>query len=76
MTTITVEISFPYGAVFKYSGPTEQLVQVKELFSKWIGRVSSVCFSNSKRQVSPSKPNPGSSKREASGREKTGQTCK
>ena len=73
MTNITVEISFPYGAVFKYSGPTEQLSQVKELFSKWIGRASSVCFSNSKRTASSTQQvNPGSSKKKRKRRPRKG----
>jgi len=67
---ITVEISLPYSAKFKYSGPTEQLNQVKELFSKWIERASSVGFSISKRQVLTSQPNPGFSKKKRKRRPK------
>jgi hypothetical protein len=72
MVNITVEISLPYGTLFKYSGPAEQLEQVKELFSKWIGRASSVCFSNSKRQVLTSSTNPGSSQKKRQRRPRKG----
>ncbi|CAG8548529.1 175_t:CDS:2, partial [Acaulospora colombiana] len=62
MTNISVKISLPYNTVFKYLGPTEQLSQVKELFTKWIGRASSVCFSNSKRIATPTQQPQGEKK--------------